>query len=113
MRRIDLTLAAACLVLAASGCAASAPAERTARLDAFAPAGADSLETAQYELIFMETHGRLMREIEPGAPTKLDRTTLLEIESIVEIAEEIYLQGNILLAIKLLTEAEMLLRQTP
>ncbi len=113
MRRIDLTLAAACFALAASGCAASAPAERTAAPGAFAPAGADSLETAQYERIFMEAHGRLMREIDPDAPTKLDRTTLLEIESIVEIAEEIYLQGNILLAIKLLTEAEMLLRQTP
>lgn len=113
MRRIDLTLAAACILIAASGCASSAPAERTATPGAFAPAGADSLETAQYEMIFMEAHGRLMREIEPGAPTKLDRTTLIEIESIVEIAEEIYLQGNILLAIKLLTEAEMLLRQTP
>lgn len=113
MRRIDLTLAAACLVLAASGCAVSAPAGRTAGQGIFAPAAADSLETAQYELIFMEKHSRLMREIAPGAPTKLDRTTLLEMESVVEIAEELYLQGNLLLAIKLLTEAEMLLRRTP
>ena len=38
-------------------------------------------------------------------------TSLIEIQSIVKAAEEFYLEGKPLVAIKLLTEAELLLRQ--
>ncbi len=113
MRRIDLIPAAVWLALAASGCAASSSMGGAPRPDAFSMSGTDSLEAAQYERIFVETHARLIREINTEAKSELDGATLLEIRSIVEIAEEFYLQGNPLLAVKLLTEAEMLLRQTP
>ena len=68
---------------------------------------------ADYDRIFLEIHTDLSEEL-----LKLERsgkggTGLAEIQSIVKAAEEFYLEGKPLVAIKLLTEAELLLRQSP
>ena len=67
--------------------------------------------SADYDRMFLDIHtdlaGKLM-EIEKSGK---DGTRLAEIQSIVKTAEEFYLEGKPLIAIKLLTEAELLLRQ--
>lgn len=96
-----------------TGCAAPGSTSPGDIEDSQAVTDSDSLEAGQYDLMFVRQHGQLMTEIakieEPGR----DDPLLVEIRIIVQTAEEFYLQGNPLLAIKLLTEAELLLRQTP
>ncbi len=79
--------------------------------DASAASQADSLETAEYTSIFIEIHAAVIAELEEARKTG-DNAKLEEIRSIVKIAEEMFLEGNPLLGVKLLTEAELLLRQT-
>jgi len=75
--------------------------------------GADSLETATYEDLFVEIHADIVRELARREKNGRPSMAVVEARSIVKIAEEIYLEGNHLLAIKLLHEAELLLRQAP
>ena len=76
------------------------------------PADADSLVQAGYEDLFVKIHSRLLDEI--GNEDDSDTSpVLIEVWTIVKIAEDAYLRGTPLLAIKLLTEAELLLRQNP
>ncbi len=73
----------------------------------------DSSATADYDRMFLEIHSDLtvaLRELEKSGK---GGTRLAEIQSIVKTAEEFYLEGKPLIAIKLLTEAELLLRQAP
>jgi len=68
---------------------------------------------ADYDRMFLEIHSELtaeLRELEKGGRGGM---RLAEIQSIVKAAEEFYLESNPLVAIKLLTEAELLLRQAP
>jgi hypothetical protein len=73
----------------------------------------DSTDILVLEKIFIDSHSWILGEIARLEASKPQDTSLIEIKSIVVIAEEVYLQGNIVLAVKLLTEAELLLRQTP
>ncbi len=66
-----------------------------------------------YEDLFIEMHAEIIGELRDRKSKGSTNIRLIEIESIVTIAEEIYLEGNPVLAIKLLSEAELLLRQTP
>ncbi|MBN1164987.1 MAG: hypothetical protein JXB45_10450 [Candidatus Krumholzibacteriota bacterium] len=75
--------------------------------------GIDSLESAQYDEMFVEIHTVVLKALEEAEKNDLEENIILETRAIVQIAEECYLEGNPLLAIKLLTEAELLLRQTP
>ncbi len=75
--------------------------------------GADSLDTAAYEDLFVEIHADIVRELARREKNGRPSMAVVEARSIVKIAEEIYLEGNHLLAIKLLHEAELLLRQAP
>ncbi len=106
MRAVIASCAALALALAFAACAgagtSSAPAtsgERTVS------ALSDSLETAAREDLFVEEHARLMREIQ----TRKDRGTpdalVLEALALVSASEEMYLQGRLDLAAKLLDEA--------
>ncbi len=66
-----------------------------------------------YDRIFLEIHSELTAELRKLEKGGRGGTRLAEILSIVKAAEEFYLEGNPLVAIKLLTEAELLLRQAP
>jgi hypothetical protein len=101
------------LILALSACASSPSYSPSSEdPDLTIPAGTDSSVQADYEDLFVEIHSRLLDEL--GKEDKNDSSpAMIEIWTIVKIAEDAYLRGTPLLAIKLLTEAELLLRQNP
>lgn len=68
---------------------------------------------ADYDRMFLEIHMDLTDKLRKLEKSNNDRTRLAEIQSIVKTAEEFYLEGKPLFAVKLLTEAELLLRQAP
>jgi len=68
---------------------------------------------ADYDRMFLEIHADLTEKLRKLEKSNNDRTRLAEIQSIVKTAEEFYLEGKPLFAVKLLTEAELLLRQAP
>jgi hypothetical protein len=68
---------------------------------------------ADYDRLFLEIHSDLTARLRELGKTGKDGTRLAEIESIVKTAEEFYLEGKPVVAIKLLTEAELLLRLAP
>ena len=74
---------------------------------------ADSSVAADYDRMFLEIHLDLTGKLRELDNTGNAGTRLAEIQSIVITAEEFYLEGKPLIAINLLTEAELLLRQVP
>ena len=66
---------------------------------------------ADYDRIFLEIHADLSKELVKLEGSGRGGTGLAEIQSIVKAAEEFYLEGKSLVAVKLLTEAELLLKQ--
>ena len=77
----------------------------------FAADHADSSIVADYDRIFLEIHADLSKELVKLEGSGKGGTGLAEIQSIVKAAEEFYLEGKSLVAVKLLTEAELLLKQ--
>ncbi len=73
----------------------------------------DSSAAADYDLMFLEIHSDLTVELRELEKSGKGGTSLAEIQSIVKTAEEFYLEGKPLVAIKLLAEAKLLLRQAP
>ena len=73
----------------------------------------DSMETASYDFLFVQLHTDILAAIETKASKDSTVTNLVEIRSIVEAAERIYLEGKYYVAIELLAEAEELLRNIP
>ena len=71
------------------------------------------METASYDFLFIQLHTDILADIEKKASTDRTKPGLIEIRSIVEAAERIYLEGRYIVAIELLTEAEELLRDIP
>ena len=71
------------------------------------------METASYDFLFIQLHTDILVEIEQTASKGHTETSLIEIRSIVEAAERIYLEGKYFVAVELLTEAEELLRNIP
>jgi len=61
--------------------------------------------------MFLEIHSDLTAELRELEDAGKGGARLAEIQSIVKTAEEFYLEGRPLMAIRLLTEAELLLRQ--
>jgi hypothetical protein len=68
---------------------------------------------ADYDRLFIEIHSELSARLGELEKSGRSGTRLAEIQSIVKTAEEFYLEGKPLVAIRLLTEAELLLRQAP
>jgi hypothetical protein len=68
---------------------------------------------ADYDRLFLVIHSELSAELRELEKSGRGGTRLAEIQSIVKTAEEFYLEGKPLVAIRLLTEAELLLRQAP
>ena len=73
----------------------------------------DSLTLQPHDELFAQMHTDILRAIDQRAEKGGENIRLIEAQSIVIIAEELYLEGNTYLAIKLLCEAELLLRLTP
>jgi hypothetical protein len=74
---------------------------------------ADSLALSAYDEYFLELYGEILEELERKHKEDDQNARLIEARSIVKIAEAVYLEGNTILAIKLLNDAKPLLRQTP
>jgi hypothetical protein len=96
-----------------AGCATSPPpeAERESG-QARTAVQSDSTET-YYEDLFMDIYARVLEELKAREQQDEDEMALIEARSMIKIAEEVYLEGKIFLAVKLLSEAELLLRQAP
>lgn len=73
----------------------------------------DSMEAASYDFLFVQLHTDILAALEVKASKDRAGTGLIEIRSIVEAAERIYLEGKYYTAIELLAEAEELLRNIP
>ena len=76
-------------------------------------AGIADSSSVDYDNLFLEIHAGLAAELATLEKSGKAGTKLAEVQSIVETAEEFYLEGRPMTAIKLLTEAETLLRQSP
>jgi len=72
---------------------------------------ADSLEAASYDDLFVEKHGALIKELDREEREERAVALLIEARSLVSAAEEMYLEGKVLLAIRLLERAEDILRR--
>jgi hypothetical protein len=91
------------IALVALGCAGHSPSTHPI----------DSAGGADYDEMFLEIHMNIMGELAELEKTEGKNPELIEIQSMVKTAEEFYLEGRPLIAIKLLTEAELLLKQVP
>ena len=107
MRKVGAGAALALFILASCASGPS-PTEAPAGTSEISP---DSSQYADYDRMFLEIHSVLTSEIRELEKKGKGGTTLAEVQSIVETAEEFYLEGKPLTAIRLLTEAELLLRQ--
>ena len=74
---------------------------------------ADSLSLSAYDEYFLQLYGEILEELERSSKEEKQNARLIEARSIVKIAEAVYLEGNTILAIKLLNDARLLLRLTP
>lgn len=102
------TAALAAAVLAAvtiAACASNSPPPPSGSGESSDSASAD------YDRMFLEIHSDLTAELRELEDAGKGGARLAEIQSIVKTAEEFYLEGRPLMAIRLLTEAELLLRQ--
>jgi hypothetical protein len=80
---------------------------------AFGAAPADTASSVDYEMWFIEIHADLVRRTALHAQSAPGDPLLAEIRSIMETAEQYYLEGRTLTAIRLLTEVEAMLRTDP
>jgi len=71
------------------------------------------MATAPYDFLFVQLHADILAEIGRRAGKGHTEASLIEIRSIVEAAERIYLEGKYIVAVELLTEADELLRNIP
>ncbi len=99
---------AACVL--AAGCASSPPSGST---PAAGTGETESVHEISYEELFLDLHTEIMRKLEQPEHDRYEKVVRIEAESMVSIAEEMYLEGNVPLAVHLLREAAILLRQTP
>lgn len=100
-------------VIILSGCSSAPPSESAGRGDLTAATAVDSLYDAPYDEMFLDLYGEITRKLDVYSGDERENIVLIEAQSIVTIAEEMYLEGNVELAVKLLREAAILLRQTP
>ncbi len=71
------------------------------------------MATASYDFLFIQLHADILAEIGRRASKRDTEARLIEIRSIVEAAERIYLEGKYIVAVELLAEADELLRNIP
>jgi hypothetical protein len=106
MRPVIAWFAAGAFALALAACASGRPASAPATPGEKTVSGlSDSLETAAYEDLFVEAHARILREIQTLRETGTPDARILEALALVSAGEEMYLQGRLDIAVKLLDEA--------
>ena len=71
------------------------------------------MATASYDFLFIQLHADILAEIGRRASKDHTEARLIEIRSIIEEAERIYLEGKYIVAVELLAEADELLRNIP
>jgi hypothetical protein len=111
MREIAAHGAAFLAVLLLLSCASSRPASipRTGEADSLA-AAPDSLGSTA-DTLFVEKHVALLEELAPRERDPRVDPPAIEARSLVTAAEEMYLRGKIVLALKLLDDAHAILRR--
>jgi hypothetical protein len=101
------------VVLILAGCSIAPPSGSATGGELDAATAADSLHDASYDEMFLDLYGEIVRKLDAYTEDEKENIVLIEVQSVVTIAEEIYLEGNVELAVNLLREAALLLRQTP
>ncbi|HSG29044.1 MAG TPA: hypothetical protein VLA34_11230 [Candidatus Krumholzibacterium sp.] len=110
MFRITFVLSIVTFVMISPGCAYSPPGLIS---EPGIPDDTQASEEVDLEDLFVELHGGMLDLIRQFENEGGDEDLIIELKSIVQIAEETYLRGNLLLAVRLLKEAELLSRQNP
>lgn len=87
------------------GCAAGGPGAGT-DLDGASP---DTVGAAAWERLFFDLYSELTAELENAAGGRTGDPVILEVEAMVAAAEELYLEGRIELAVRMLSEARLML----
>ena len=106
MRAVTAYCVAGTFALALAACASGKPASAPVTLsEKGVSALSDSLETAALEDLFVEEHALLLREIQTLKETGTPDARILETLALVSAGEEMYLQGQLDIAVKLLDEA--------
>ena len=106
MRTVEAWCAAGAFAIALAACASGRPVSAPAT-----PGGkpvsalADSLEIAAQEDLFVEEHARLLLEIQALKESGTSDARIIETLALVSASEEMYLQGRIAIAVRLLDEA--------
>jgi hypothetical protein len=73
----------------------------------------DSLDSEPYDYLFLEIYSEITSRLAELEEKGEKNSRLIEARAIITVAEEVYLEGDPVLAIKLLSEAELILRQAP
>ena len=73
----------------------------------------DSLQVSSYDLLFIQLHTDIIRELKRLEERDQSSARLIEARSVVRAAEQIYLEGDFIVAVELLTEVEEILRTVP
>ncbi|MCK4351092.1 MAG: hypothetical protein KAX13_09540 [Candidatus Krumholzibacteria bacterium] len=95
-------------------CATSPPpAQENARPGEVFVSGLDSLYIPSYDFLFIQLHTDIIKELQRLEVEHQSSARLIEARSVVRTAEQIYLEGNYIVAIKLLTEVKEILRTVP
>jgi hypothetical protein len=89
-------------------CAPAPPASGPA---AHGPEAADTTAVSSYEDAFLDLYGRIVSRLEEAEPE--GEAAVAEARAVLAVAEEMYLEGKIDLALKLLREADEMVRRTP
>ena len=75
--------------------------------------GLDSLNASSYDFLFIQLHTDIIGELQRLEVKHQSSARLIEARSVVRVAEQIYLEGDYIVAIELLTEVEEILRTVP
>lgn len=73
----------------------------------------DSLDASSYDFLFIQLHTDIILELQRLEAKHQSSARLIEARSVVQTAEQIYLEGDYIVAIELLTEVEEILRTIP
>lgn len=112
MRSVIIFCAAGACALAIAACASGKPASAPVTPgEKTGSALSDSLGIAAVEDLFAAEHARLMREIESRKEAGTPDASILETLALVSASEEMYLRGQLDIAMKLLDEATRNLKQ--
>lgn len=89
------------------------PAQENARPGEVFASELDSLNASSYDFLFIQLHTDIIKELQRLEVEHQSSARLIEAGSVMQTAEQIYLEGDYIMAIELLTEVEEILRTVP